>query len=241
MTWKSFFLSPWICPCQYMKEWWECTAKLTTLDSIKLQIRWVPSLLGSRIRTPVVFSAAWSKNTVLRDHEKRWKWKKTWVQLSLCVQVHSDQSLLHFKMAECEPVPLQPSSYSTVSWQPWLRCFYSAGLVQLRSVCLQWICQLSPLTLLWFISQSWFGSEEMNSCQLKPNEMCSSHLQAYSPYQTEINLNQIARIHVECTPLAPFHSTEHICSPAQTASTHSTVQCWGDHSFQARISLWQAS
>jgi len=41
-----------------MKEWWEGTAKLTTLDSIKLQIRWVPNLLGSRVWAPVVFSAA---------------------------------------------------------------------------------------------------------------------------------------------------------------------------------------
>ena len=126
---------------------------------------------------------------------------------SVCT-MHRDQSLLHFKMAECEPVPLQPSSCSTVSWQPLLRCIYTAGLVQLRSACLQWICQLSPHILLWFISQSWFGSEEMNSCQLKPNEMCSSHLQAYSPHQTEVNLNQTARIHVVCTPLAPFHWTD---------------------------------
>lgn len=33
--------------------------------------------------------------------------KRIWVQLSLCVWVHRDQSLLHFKMAQCEPVPPQ--------------------------------------------------------------------------------------------------------------------------------------
>lgn len=95
--------------------------------------------------------------------------KRIWVQLSLCVRVHRDQSLLHFRMAQCEPVPLQPSSCSTVSWQPLVHCVYADGLVWLQSTCLQWTCQLSPLKLLWFISQSWFGSEEMNSCQLKGN------------------------------------------------------------------------
>lgn len=152
-----------------------CTAKLTTLDSIKLQTRWVPAHVEVESGFHLYFNLPGLKiqsYEILRKDGNR-EWKKTWVQLSLSVQVHWHQSLLHFRMAEREPVPLLRSPSSIASWQPLLSCIYTAASVHLRSARLQWICQLSPLTLLWFTSQSWFRSEETN-CQLKPNEICSS-------------------------------------------------------------------
>lgn len=97
---------------------------------------------------------------------------------------------------------------------------------------------VSPLTLLWFISQSWFGSEEKNSCQLKPNEMFSSHLQAYSPHQTRVNLNQTAKYmkHIH----AQHYLTEQICSIAQTANTQwlfNSVQFSAEEAIAFRLEL----
>lgn len=136
---------------------------------------------------------------ILRKDGNR-EWKKTWVQLSLSVQVHWHQSLLHFRMAEREPVPLLRPPSSIASWQPLLSCIYTAASVHLKSTCLQWICQLSPLTLLWFTSQSWFRSEETN-CQLKPNKDLFQLVAGIQP-ETEVNLNQTDGIHLLCTPSA---------------------------------------
>lgn len=167
------------------------------------------------------------------------KWKKTWVLLSESVPVHWYQRLLHLKMAECEAAPLQKSPSSSASWQSLLPCIYTAALVHHRTACLQWSWQLSPLTLLWFMSQSWFRSEEMN-CQLKPNEICSSYLQACSSHETAVNLNQTDRTHVLCTPLAiSLHRSVQLPKLLIPTLLISAL-CW-DHSFLATINLWHTS
>lgn len=128
----KFVLNTWRNGGSVLQNWQYLTASNCKLSEF-------PAYLEVESGLQLYFQLPRLEITVLWDHEKGWKWKKTWVRLSLCVQVHRDQSLLHFKMAECESVLLQPSSCSTVCWQPLLCCIYTAGLALLRSACLQWI------------------------------------------------------------------------------------------------------